>query len=84
MLELPGKALYKLSFESIPVNKINTLKNRVIQLITKKNKIIEGRISKVTDTSIFIQSGGAVLVENEFPIANIKQLRLMVKKAISQ
>jgi len=84
MLELPGKALYKLSFESIPVNKINTLKNRVIQLITKKNKIIEGRISKITETSIFIQSGGTVLVENEFPIANIKQLRLMVKKAISQ
>jgi len=84
MLELPEKALYKLSFENVPVNKVNILKNRVIQLITKKNKIIEGRISKVTDTSIFIQSGGAILVENEFPIANIKQLRLMVKKAISE
>lgn len=83
MLALPAQALYKFSFETVPVNKINTLKNRVIQLITKKNKILEGRISNVTNNSIYLQSGGAISAENEFPIANIKQLRLMVKKAIN-
>lgn len=81
MLELPLKALYKLSFENIPVNKVTTLKGRVIQLIAKDNQVIEGRISNVTNNSIFLQSGRAISVENEFPIANIKQLRLMVKKS---
>ncbi len=78
--ELPKRALYKLAFESVPVNKVKTLKGRIIQLISNKNKLIEGRISRVSNSSIFLQSGRTISIENEFPIANIKQLRLMVKR----
>lgn len=80
MQELPKRALYKLAFESVPVNKVKTLKGRIIQLISNKNKLIEGRISRVSNSSIFLHSGRTISIENEFPIANIKQLRLMVKR----
>jgi len=84
MQQLPTRALYKFSFETVPVGKVNTLKGRVVQLITKNNKSIEGRINRVSNSSIFLQSGSTISVENEYPIANIKQLRLMVKKAVSE
>lgn len=80
MQELPKIALYKLAFETVPVNKVKTLKGRIIQLISNKNKLIEGRISRVSNSSIFLHSGRTISIENEFPIANIKQLRLMVKR----
>lgn len=80
MQELPKRALYKLAFESVPVNKVKTLKGRIIQLISNKNKLIEGRISRVSNSSVFLHSGRTISIENEFPIANIKQLRLMVKR----
>ncbi len=80
MQELPKRALYKLAFEAVPVNKVKTLKGRIIQLISNKNKLIEGRISRVSNSSVFLHSGRTISIENEFPIANIKQLRLMVKR----
>ena len=79
---LPARALYRLSFEEVPVDKLKTLKNRIVQLVTNKNELLEGRISRVSENSIFLQSGGEISVENEFPVANIKHLRLMIKKAV--
>lgn len=82
MQSLPKKALYILAFESISVDKITTLKNRVVEITINSNEVFEGRITKVSNSSVFLLSRSTILVENEFPLANIKRLRLMVKKAI--
>ena len=84
MRNLPAKALYRLSFEGVPVDQVSKLKNRVIQLTTDKNEILEGRIIRLSKTSIFLQSRNSISRGNEFPIANIKQLRLMIKKAANK
>ena len=77
---LPPKALYRMGFEAIPVNQINTLQNRVIRLTTQDNRVYEGRVKQVTASSLSIQKGR--LAENEFPIATIKSVEIMVKKPI--
>jgi len=74
MKQLPLKALYRMHFEVIPVDKIQSLQNRIVKIITTKNKQIEGRITNISKSSIVIQN-------NELPIANIKQISLMVKKS---
>ena len=78
-IPLPPKALYSIRFEEIPLNNILSLKGRIIQLTMKNNQTIEGRVSAVSNSSIILQTRSAT--NNELPIANIKQLRLMVKKA---
>ncbi len=78
MLVLPNKALYTMSFELVPVDKINTLQGRIVQIINTDNEELEGRIRSVTQSSVVLDG----LFENELPIASIKELRLMVKKAI--
>lgn len=77
---LPNKALYKLAFDSIPVDKITTLKGRIIRVTTDKNTF-EGKVLDVNASSVLIQSGGSNSIEQELPIAYIKQLQLMIKKA---
>jgi len=84
LLELPDKALYRFSFETVPVNNATALKGRVVQIIAKNNMLIEGRVSKASANSIFLLSGNRLSIENEYPVANIKQLRLMVKKAANK
>ncbi len=74
MLALPKKALYRMSFEPVPISNVQTLKDRVVQIITNNNEQLEGRINNVTASSISI-------LGNELPIANIKKISLMVKKA---
>jgi len=74
MQQLPMKALYRMSFEIIPVDKIQSLNNRVVKIITTNGDQLEGRITNISASSIVIQN-------NELPIANIKQISLMVKKA---
>jgi small nuclear ribonucleoprotein (snRNP)-like protein len=78
MLVLPNKALYTMSFELVPVDKINTLQGRIVQITNTDNEELEGRIRSVTQSSVVLDG----LFENELPIASIKELRLMVKKAI--
>jgi len=77
MLGLPSKALYTMSFELVPTNKINTLQGRIVQITDINNENIEGRIKTVTQSSVILDG----LFENELPIASIKELRMMVKKA---
>lgn len=78
-IPLPPKALYFMSFELIPLNNILSLKGRTIQLTIKNNQRYEGRVMTVSNTSIVLQSRSANA--NEIPTANIKEVRLMVKKA---
>ena len=77
---LPSKALYKMLFESVPVNKISSLNGRIIRVITNEHTL-EGKVIRVGAGSVLIQSGGANPFEQEIPIATINKLQLMVKKA---
>ncbi len=73
MQALPKKALYRMAFEAIPLDKIQTLKDRVVQITTRNGDTLEGRVSNLTASSITIRG-------NELAIANIKKISLMVKK----
>jgi len=77
MLDLPIKALYKMGFDVVPVNQINTLQGRIVQITRTDNVQFEGRIKSVSPGSVVLEG----LFENELPLASIKQLKLMVKKA---
>ncbi len=81
MQTLPPKALYKLTFEEIPIKNTSSLKGRIIKIKTDKNEVFEGRVTKASKSSVFIQSDDTISIVNEFPVANIKHLFLMVKKA---
>ncbi len=74
MQALPKKALYRMAFEAIPLDKIQTLKDRVVQITTSNGDTLEGRVSNLTASSITI-------LGNELAIANIKKISLMVKKS---
>ena len=77
MLGLPDKALYSMSFELVPIDKISTLQGRIVQITNSNNEELEGRIKSVSQSSVVLEG----LFENELPIASIKELRLMVKKS---
>lgn len=77
MQSLPQKALYKMSFDKVPVDRIDTLQGRIVQVIKINNDQVEGRIKKISASSVLLGNG----VETEIPLTNIKQLSLMVKKA---
>ena len=77
MRELPTKALYRMGFEVVPINQISTLKGRIVRITKNNNELIEGRVINVAPGSVIVDGA----YENELPIASIKQLKLMVKKA---
>ena len=74
MQALPKKALYYMTFEAIPLDKVQTLKGRVVRITISNGDNIEGRVSDLTASSITVQG-------NELVIANIKEISLMVKKS---
>ena len=78
MQDLPNKALYKMGFEVVPVSQISTLQGRIVQITKTDNLKVEGRIKSISPGSVVLEG----LFENELPIASIKQIKLMVKKAI--
>jgi small nuclear ribonucleoprotein (snRNP)-like protein len=77
MLGLPSKALYSMHFDPVPVNQISTLQGRIVKITNQQNEEIEGRIKAVSASSVVVEGD----YENEIPIATIKQVLLMVKKA---
>ncbi|MEB8431378.1 hypothetical protein OO007_04000 [Cocleimonas sp. KMM 6892] len=77
MLGLPSKALYSMHFDPVPVNQISTLQGRIVKITNQQNEEIEGRIKAVSASSVVVEGE----YENEIPIATIKQVLLMVKKA---
>ena len=74
---LPNKALYKMGFEVVPINQINTLQGRIVQITKNSNEMFEGRIKNIVSGSVILDG----TFESEIPIASIKELKLMVKKA---
>lgn len=77
MVTLPKKALYRMQFDVVPINQISALQDRIVQITTTDNNFIEGRIKNIAPGSVILEG----VFENELPIASIKQLKLMVKKA---
>ena len=77
MVDLPKIALYKMAFDTVPVNQISNLQGRVVQIIKTDSSRIEGRIKSVSPGTVVLEG----LFENELPISSIKQLKLMVKKS---
>ena len=77
MLGLPSKALYTMQFDPVPVNQIGTLQGRIVKITNLQNEETEGRIKAVTASSVVVEGK----YENEIPIATIKQVLFMVKKA---
>jgi len=77
MQGLPEKALYKMVFENVPVDKLGSLLGRIVKITKINNDEIEGSLIKASSSSVLLQNG----VETEIPLANIKQISLMVKKA---
>lgn len=77
MFDLPSKALYVMGFDIVPINQISSLKGRIVQITKNNNELIEGRVKSIAPGSVIVDG----LLENELPIASIKQLKLMVKKA---
>lgn len=77
MFALPSKALYVMGFDIVPINQISSLKGRIVQITKNNNELIEGRVKSIAPGSVIVDG----VLENELPIASIKQLKLMVKKA---
>lgn len=77
MLGLPSKALYTMQFDPVPVDQINTLLGRIVKITNLQNEEFEGRVNQVNAGSVVVKGK----YENEIPIATIKQVLLMVKKA---
>jgi len=77
MFALPSKALYVMGFDIVPINQISSLKGRIVQITNNNNELIEGRVKSIAPGSVIVDGD----LENELPIASIKQLKLMVKKA---
>lgn len=80
MQNLPGKALYRMSFEAMPVAGIARLTGRIVRVVDNNLVLFEGRIARLTASSVFLQLTGKKTAEVEIPISNIKKLSLMVKK----
>ncbi len=77
---LPKQALYSMEFVDAPVEQVNTLKGRIVHIVTRKNLIVEGRIQNTTAASLFIVRKGDKNSAYEMLISNIKQLQVLVKR----
>ncbi|MCK5813483.1 MAG: hypothetical protein KAH03_04460 [Cocleimonas sp.] len=77
---LPKQALYSMAFVDAPVEQINTLKGRVVRIVTSKNTVVEGRVQNTTTASVFISRQGGENIAYEMLVSNIKQLQVLVKR----
>lgn len=81
MKSLPGKALYRMAFEEVPIKDLASLNGRIVRIIDNNLVSYEGRISNISTSSIFVKPTGEN-IDVELPITNIKKLSLMVKKPL--
>lgn len=81
MQSLPTKALYKMSFEEVPVKNLAILGGRIVKITDNNLVVYEGRVSNISVSSVFVKPMGKS-IDVELPITNIKKLSLMVKKPL--
>ena len=78
MQSLPGKALYKMSFESVDPTTLVTYQGKTIRITTKNREQFEGRLLKVINTQVILESTGNK--ETKVPLDQVEQLSIMVKR----
>lgn len=78
---LPGKALYRLDFESASPNQIRNFAGRIVRITTNDHVVTDGRIQNFTPSSVFIEQPGDGNIAYEMMLSNIKSVHVMVKRA---
>jgi len=78
---LPGKALYRLDFESAPPDQIRNFSGRIVRITSKDHIVTDGRIQNFTPSSVFIEQSGDGNIAYEMMLSNIKSIEVMVKRA---
>jgi len=78
---LPGKALYRLDFESASPNQIRNFAGRIVRITSNDHVVTDGRIQNFTPSSVFIEQPGAGNIAYEMMLSNIKSIHVMVKRA---
>jgi len=78
---LPGKALYRLDFESASPSQIRSFAGRIVRITSTDHKVTDGRIQNFTPSSVFIEQPGDGNIAYEMMLSNIKSVDVMVKRA---
>ncbi len=78
---LPGKALYRLDFESASPNQIRNFTGRIVKITSNDHVVTDGRIQNFTPSSVFIEQPGTGNIAYEMMLSNIKSVDVMVKRA---
>ena len=78
---LPGKALYRLDFESASPSQIRSFAGRVVRITSTDYVVTDGRIRNFTPSSVFIEQPGDGNIAYEMMLSNIKSVDVMVKRA---
>lgn len=78
---LPGKALYRLDFESASPSQIRNFAGRVVRITSTDFIVTDGRIRNFTPSSVFIEQPGDGNIAYEMMLSNIKSVDVMVKRA---
>lgn len=81
LTRLPSKAMYRLDFESVPADKIQTFIGRIVRITDVDHNVTDGRVTSVTASSAFIEQSGDGQIAYEMMLSNIKSVEVMVKKA---
>lgn len=81
LANLPKQALYSMQFVDAPIDQLNTLKGRIVHIITRKDLVVEGRVENTNKVSLFISKKGSKNIAHEMLISNIKQLKVLVKRS---
>jgi hypothetical protein len=79
-VNLPKQALYNMTFTEAPIQQIGTLEGRTVQIITRKDVLIEGRVQKATTSSVFILRKNSEAIAYEMLLSNIKQLKVLITR----
>ena len=81
LTRLPSKAMYRLDFESVPADKIQSFVGRIVRIKDIDHNVTDGRITSVTTSSAFIEQSGNGQIAYEMMLGNIRSIEVMVKKA---
>ena len=84
LTNLPKQSLYSMEFVDAPVDQINTLKGRIVYIITRTGSVVEGRVEDISKASVFISKKGGKNIAYEMLISNIKQLKVLVKRSTAK
>lgn len=77
MQGLPHKALYKLTFDDVAIDKLSTLQGKTVSIVTRDSQTVEGRLMKIINTKAFLDARN---IEKTVELDQIRQLSVMVKK----